>query len=175
MSAEKPLMLWFEDEARFGRINNLSRCWVLRHDRPVVTRQMIREYVYAYTAVCPYTGDAFSIISPVNNTDAMNTFLQLLTAQYHEYNIIMVLDGAGWHTSHTLKIPPNISLLHLPPYSPELNPVEHIWDYIREQKGFNNHTFDTIEQVEERLEYALKEISNENDKIKSHCNFHWIN
>ncbi len=175
MTAEKPLMLWFEDEARFGRINNLSRCWVMGKDRPVVTRQMIREYVYAYTAVCPATGNTFSIISPSNNTNAMNVFLQLLANQYNEYNIIMVLDGAGWHTSHALEIPANISLLHLPPYSPELNPVEHIWDYIREQKGFNNHTFDSIEQVEDHLSIALKEISTENDKMKSLCHFKWIN
>lgn len=175
MSTEKPLMLWFEDEARFGRINNLSRCWVVRTDRPVVTKQMIREYVYAYTGVCPFTGNTFSIISPSNNTCAMNVFLELLSAEYREYNIVMVLDGAGWHTSHALRIPANINLLHLPPYSPELNPVEHIWDYIREQKGFNNHAFDTIEQVEDHLELALKEIANENSKMKSLCNFHWIN
>lgn len=105
----------------------------------------------------------------------MNVFLELLSAEYSEYNIVMVLDGAGWHTSHTLKIPANINLLHLPPYSPELNPVEHIWDYIREQKGFNNRTFDTIEQVEDQLERALKEIANENIKMKSLCNFSWIN
>lgn len=85
----------------------------------------------------------------------MNVFLELLSAEYNEYNIVMVLDGTGWHTSHSLKIPANIKLFHLPPYSPELNPVEHIWDYIREQKGFNNNTFDTIEQVEVHLEKAL--------------------
>lgn len=175
MSGEKPLMLWFEDEARFGRINNVSRCWSLRQKRPTVTKQMIREYTYAYTAVCPSTGSTFSIISPVNNTEAMNVFLALLSAEYSQHKIVMVLDGAGWHTSGMLEVPANISLLHLPPYSPELNPVEHIWDYVREQKGFNNHTFDTIEQVEDKLQSALKEISEENSKMKSLCNFHWLN
>jgi transposase len=136
---------------------------------------MIREYTYAYTAVCPSTGDTYSIISPVNNTDAMNVFLELLACQYQQYNIILVLDGAGWHTSHGLRIPDNICLLHLPPYSPELNPVEHIWDYIREQKGFNNHTFESITAVENQLEIALKKITKEKQIIKSLCNFSWLN
>jgi transposase len=174
MKTEQPILLWFEDEARFGRINNLSRCWIDRKNRPVVTQQMIREYTYAYTAVCPSTGHTCSIISPVNNTDAMNVFLELLSAQYARHNIILILDGAGWHTSRGLTIPENICLLLLPPYSPELNPVEHIWDYIREQKGFNNNTFETITHVEDRLEAALKQISQENQVIKSLCNFSWL-
>ncbi|WP_165813831.1 IS630 family transposase [Terrimonas sp.] len=167
-------MLWFEDEARFGRINNLSRCWVSTGQRAVVTQQLIREYTYAYTAVCPANGQCFSIISPVNNTDAMNIFLDQLSQKYSIHNLIIILDGAGWHTSKSLKIPANIALLRLPPYSPELNPVEHLWDYIREQKGFNNHTFNSLKHVEDQLELALKQIANENDIIKSLCNFSWI-
>jgi transposase len=166
--------LWFEDEARFGRINNLSRCWVAAGHRAIVTQQMVREYTYAYTAVCPSTGDSCSIISPVNNTEAMNVFLDLLSEQNQHCNIVLVLDGAGWHISHSLKVPGNIALLHLPPYSPELNPVEHIWDYIREQKGFNNHTFDTLTHVEDQLEAALKQIKFEDQLIKSLCNFSWL-
>lgn len=168
------MLLWFEDEARFGRINNLSRCWVQGKERAVVTQQLIREYTYAYTAVCPGTGDCYSIISPVNNTDAMNVFLKLLAQKYADYNLIMILDGAGWHTSKSLNIPENIVLLRLPPYSPELNPVEHIWDYIREQKGFNNHTFNSLKQVEDHLQRVLLEITNEQHIIKSLCNFSWI-
>lgn len=167
-------MLWFEDEARFGRINNLSRCWVCPGQRAIVTQQLIREYTYAYTAVCPCSGECYSIISPVNNTEAMNVFLQLLSQKYSSYNLVIVLDGAGWHTSKFLQIPQNIVLVRLPPYSPELNPVEHIWDYIREQKGFNNHTFNSMQQVEKRLEAALLEIANEHNIIKSLCNFSWL-
>ncbi len=136
---------------------------------------MIREYTYAYTAVCPATGDTCSIISPVNNTEAMNVFLRILSQQYADYNIILILDGAGWHISKSLIIPENIQLSVLPPYSPELNPVEHIWDYIREQKEFNNDTFDSIDSVEKHLADVLRQISHENDTIRSLCNFHWLN
>ena len=152
----------------------MSRCWIDGKNRPVVTQQMIREYTYAYTAVCPSTGHTCSIISPVNNTEAMNVFLDLLSIQNNGHNVILILDGAGWHTSHALHIPENICLLFLPPYSPELNPVEHIWDYIREQKGFNNCTFESISHVEDNLEAALKQISQETKIIKSLCNFSWL-
>ena len=71
----RPVKLFFEDEARFGRINIVSRCWVPKATRAIVTQQMVREYIYAYTTVCPETGENYSIISPVNNTEAMNVFL----------------------------------------------------------------------------------------------------
>lgn len=86
----------------------------------------------------------------------------------------MCFDGAGWHISNTLQLPQNIQTLLLPPYSPELNPTEHIWDYIREQKKFNNHTFTSIDHVEKQLVKVLKEINNEKDTIKSMCNFKWL-
>jgi len=76
----------------------------------------------------------------------------------------MILDSAGWHRSKALRIPENIFLIHLPPYSPELNPVEHIWDYLREQKRFNNHSFKSLNDVESRLMIALKEINQEMKK-----------
>ena len=146
-----------------------------RKDRAIVTQQIIREYIYAYTTVCPATGETFSIISPQNDTTAMTVFLKLLSDNFNDYNMAIVLDSAGWHRSKTLPIPENIFLIHLPPYSPELNPVEHIWDYIREQKGFNNHSFNSLGDVELQLMMALKEINQENEKIKSLCYFSWLN
>jgi transposase len=86
----------------------------------------------------------------------------------------MCLDGAGWHTSHSLKLPQNIQLLKLPPYSPELNSTEHIWDYIREQKHFNNYTFKTLDDMEDNLAKALKEINYEHEILQSLCDFNWL-
>ncbi|MBE7170053.1 MAG: transposase [Williamsia sp.] len=105
----------------------------------------------------------------------MNIFLRALGRVYGKYRIILCLDSAGWHTSGTLEVPQDIRLLLLPPYSPQLNPTEHLWDYIREQKGFNNHVFTSIYQVEGQLSKALREINRENDVIKSMCNFSWLN
>ena len=135
---------------------------------------MVREYVYAYTAVCPETGENYSIIAPVTNTGVMNVFLLALSKAYSRYRIVLRLYSAGWHTSRTLELPENVELLLLPPYSPQLNPTEHIWDYIREQKEFNNHVFSSLDQVEDQLAKALKQIHKEQDVIKSMCNFNWL-
>ena len=173
-SDPRPIKLFFEDEARFGRINIIGKCWVAPSTRAIVTQQMIREYIYAYTSVCPETGENYSIISPVNNTEAMNLFLEEFGKSYNHYRIILCLDGAGWHTSKNVKLPEKIQLLKLPPYSPELNPTEHIWDYIREQKKFNNHTFSTLDEVEKQLSKSLREINSELEILKSMCGFSWI-
>lgn len=170
----RPVKLFFEDEARFGRINIVGRCWVAKGSRAVVSQQMVREYIYAYTTVCPETGENYSIISPVNNTWAMNIFLAAFAQAYSHYRIIMCLDGAGWHISKSLTLPENIEFLRLPPYSPELNPTEHIWDYIREQKKFNNYTFKTLDDVENQLSKTLKELNEEKDVLKSLCKFNWL-
>jgi len=170
----RPVKLFFEDEARFGRINKIGNCWVPKGFRAIVSQQLIREYIYAYTCVCPETGENYSIISPVNNTEAMNVFLTLVGEAYWHYRIILCLDGAGWHTSLHVKLPENIQLLALPPYSPELNPTEHIWDYIREQKKFNNHSFASLDDVEKRLSKSLKKLNGEQEILKSMCQYPWI-
>ena len=87
---------------------------------------------------------------------------------------MLCYDGAGWHTSKSLVLPENIQTLLLPPYSPELNPTEHIWDYIREQKKFNNYTFETLDAVEDQLEKSLKELNDEKETMKSMCYFKWL-
>jgi DDE superfamily endonuclease len=153
----------------------VRKCWVYRPDRAIVKQQQIREYVYAFTAACPQTGETFSIISPFCNTEAMNVLLKETSAYYKDYRIIMVMDSAGWHTTKKLELPENITILTLPPYSPQLNPVEHIWDYIREQKEFNNHSFNSLNEAVNQLEKALCDLHEEKSIIKSMCNFNWIN
>ena len=135
---------------------------------------MVREHLYAYTAVCPQTGENYSVIAPVTNIAVMNIFLIALSRAFSQYRIILCLDAAGWHTSGSLEVPENIELLLLPPYSPELNPTEHIWDYIREQKGFNNHVFSSLEQVEDQLARALRQIHKEKNAIKSMYYSKWL-
>lgn len=135
---------------------------------------MVREYIYAYIAVCPETGESTSLIMPYANTECMNIFLEEMNKEYGNYRIIMAMDKAGWHRSKDLKKPENIAFWYIPPYSPELNPVEHIWDYIREQKGFNNRTFTTITEVEDWLEQSLFEISNDVKIVRSITNFKWL-
>lgn len=166
--------MFFQDEGRFGRINNIKKCWVPKLQRAIIGQQMVREYTYAYTTVCPQTGENFSLILPYANTHAMNVFLNETSRNFSKYKIIMVMDKAGWHRSRDLSIPENIVLWFLPPYSPELNPVENLWKYIRGQKGFNNQTFQSLDDVEDQLCIALKEMSQEKNKVKSITLFNWI-
>ena len=85
----------------------------------------------------------------------------------------MVLDGAGWHKSKSMTIPDNIRLLSLPPYSPELNPVEHLWDELRE-KHFHNRAFDSLHALENQLVEALRQLENSGERVKSICNWAWV-
>lgn len=166
-------MLFFEDEGRFGRINNLRHCWVPKNHLPAAARQMIREYIYVFSSVCPQTGELYSLIFPVCNTDTMQLFLDGLSKQYIHYRIIVLVDKAGWHTSLKLCIPENISLWNLPPYSPELNPVELIWRELR-KCYFNNQHFEDLDALENKLVKSLKDFAKDVEAIKQLTNFNWL-
>lgn len=111
----------FQDEAGFGRINKPRYCWCPKGFRPVVPCHHIREYRYVYGAVEPKTGENFFLIMPRCNTIGMNVFLEQLSKEYPDDYIILVFDGAIWHKSNGLVIPKNIEILHIPPYTPEMN------------------------------------------------------
>lgn len=132
---------------------------------PQVARQMIRDYIYAYSAIAPATGDCYSMIAPFCNTEAMNCFLSHLTKQYKQYRIVLILDKAGWHVSRKIHLPENLLLLHLPAYSPELNPVELLWREIR-RKYFHNKIFNSLDEVEDTLSDALFAYHRNSDSVK---------
>lgn len=160
-----PIRLYFQDEARFGRINTLQKCWCLKGIIPSVKQQLIREYSYLYTAVCPETGKTCSLVMPFVNIDAMDIFLKTLSEQQSKERIILCMDKAGWHTTKQLKIPENIILWFLPPYSPELNPVELIWRELR-TKYFNNKTFESLDSVEEHLSKSILDFTKNEREIQ---------
>jgi transposase len=170
---QRSIRLMFQDEARFGRINEPSRCWAPEGIRPNVPCQIIREYTYAYAAVSPHDGVMDSLILPEVNSEAMSVFLAEVSARHADELILMVIDGAGWHRALDLRIPDNISIIQLPPYSPELNPAEHIWDEIRE-KWFKNKVFKDLDAVEDNLVNALLDLENDVNRVLSITNFNWI-
>ena len=163
----------FQDEARFGRINGPKRCWEPKGTRPTAFCQVVREYTYAYAAVSPLDGVMDSLIIPFVDSEAMSLFLNEVSKRHKDEFIIMFLDGAGWHKSNEVKIPDNIKLEKLPPYSPELNPAEHLWEEIRE-KWFANTAFKDMNSVEDQLEIALFNLENNTEKVKSTTGFDWI-
>ncbi|HFI0337434.1 TPA: IS630 family transposase, partial [Streptococcus suis] len=118
----------------------------------------IREYRYCYGAVDAHTGDSFFIIAGGCNSDWMNEFLRQLSAAYPEDYIILVMDNAIWHKSQTLNIPKNIEFTFIPPYTPEMNPIEQVWAEIR-KLGFKNKVFRTLNEVIDKLEEVIQTLT----------------
>lgn len=166
--------LLFQDEGRFGRISDKRRCWAPLPSRPLVGQQVIREYVYALTAVSPIDGRIISLVMPWADAETMSVFLSHVSEEFADDFCFMVLDGAGWHRANDLRIPPNISLIQLPPYSPELNPVEHIWSHLREHT-FGNSTFETLDEVVDQLCLGLHDLYKRPELVHSMTCFDWIN
>lgn len=171
---EKYVRILFQDEARFGRISDHRRCWAPLPIRPIVGRQVIREYLYAFMAVCPFDGYSASLILPWSDAYTMSVFLSHTATTFENDYCIMFLDGAAWHRALDLKIPQNIRIEFLPSYSPELNPVEHIWEYLRENY-FGNIALPDLDAVENRLCNGLRNIIFNPDLVKSLTNFSWMN
>lgn len=163
----------FEDEGRFGRISDPSSCWAPRGMRPIVHKQMVREYTYAYAAVDPQNGEVDSLILPNMYATTMSVFLRELSGRHPDCYILLVMDGAPCHRAGDLKIPDNIRIAELPPYSPELNPAEHLWDAMRED-GFKNVTFKSMSAVEQAMVTALLSLEKNAERIKSLTGFDWI-
>jgi hypothetical protein len=135
------------DEARVGQQGTLTRVWAKRGTRPRAVRDRRYTWTYLFGAVCPERGVGAAVVLPTVNVDAMNLHLaeigKQVTAGAHA---VLVLDQAGWHTSPKLRVPENISLLQLPAYAPELNPVENLWEFLRQNLLSHRvwHSYDAI-------------------------------
>ena len=165
--------LMFQDEARFGRMVRIRRCWAPAPQRPVVNNGYEREFQYVYGAVSPLEGELDWRIGPVMNTEAMGVFLAQVSAAHPEDFIVMVVDGASSHVAKALVVPENIRLHRLPGYSPELNPQEHLWDELRE-KEFPNRVFADMAGVVRTLETGLPRLAADHDRVRSICAWPWI-
>lgn len=163
----------FQDEARFGRISDARHCWCPRPKRPLCQAMVTQQYTYAYAAVSVADGQVDSLILPYVNGACMQLFIDEVAARHPHERIVMVVDGAGWHRSGALTLPDNLRLLFLPPYAPELNPVEHLWDELRE-KHFHNRVFDSLEALEDHLEAALCNLENDIERVHSIVAWPWI-
>jgi transposase len=161
--------VFWEDEARFGQQGTITRVWAPTGSRPRAVRQTQYDYLWVIGAVCPETGQAEGLLSPRLNTDVMNIFLEqfsrTLSADEHA---VMVWDGAGFHRAKHLKVPENVTLVELPPYSPELNPIENLWHFLKSHH-WSNRTYDDFEHLTEAADQAWKKVCLNKETIETVC------
>jgi transposase len=129
---EQTVEVWFQDEARIGQQGTLTTVWAEKGSRPTAVKQTQYEWLYLFAAVKPMTGASSAMLAPTVNTAYMNEHLRFISREAGpDKHVVLVLDQGGWHIAKALQVPDNITLLPLPPYSPELNPVERVWAYLR--------------------------------------------
>ena len=168
-----PLRLMFQDEARFGRMSDPRSCWAPAPHRPIVNLALVREFRYEYAAVSPWDGALDVMTAEKMNTENMSRFLQQVSEAHKEEFIVMVVDGASSHRSKELEIPKNMSFIRLPPYSPELNPAEQIWNVLR-RNYFANRVFDTLDAATAQAEFGLTKMATNQLATRQLTNWPWI-
>ena len=166
---DREVQVFFQDETRFGQQGSLTRVWAPTGSRPRAVRQTEYQYVYVLGAVCPETGQAEAIIAPRVDTDIINRFLeQLSQALPPSVHALLVCDGAGYHRAKALQVPANVSLLLLPPYSPELNPIENLWHYLKSHY-WSNRAYEDYDDLFEAAADAWCRVCLEPSHIRSIC------
>jgi len=159
------VLLYFQDEARIGQKGMLSRIWARKGKRPRIPRDYRYGYVYLFSAACPETGHAVGHVCDKANAREMNRHLRDVGKELPEgKHAVMILDGAGWHRSKDLEIPSNVSLLRLPPYSPELNPIETLFAVLK-HGHFANRVFESAEHVRETVIQVWNTFTRKTDEI----------
>jgi len=159
----------FFDEGRFGLRSTTMRIWSERGKRTLVKVQQGFKNFYGYSAVCPFDGDSFSLILPGVNTEFMNLYLTELST-YIEKKIILIMDGAGWHRSNELMNFKNIQIIILPAYSPELNPVEKLWEWLKKE-CCHNYVYESLDVMMDAVCEEFKKLDMIALKRLCNCNY----
>ena len=165
---------YFQDEARFGQKGTITRVWARRGSRPRAVRQTGFSSLYVLAAVCAATGAMSALIMPELNTAVVNLFLEQFSRELPVgVHAVLIWDGAGFHTGEGLVVPANVSLIQLPPYAPELNPVENLWHYLRAHHWSNrpDRDYDALQAEAVR---SLDIVREDTETIKTVCNATYI-
>lgn len=147
IAARKPIEIWFQDEARIGQKNGLVRQWARRSTRPRQPADQRYESAYLFGAICPARGVGAGLALPFADTEAMQLHIDEIARHIAKgAHAVLLLDRAGWHTTRALTWPKNITPVLLPSRSPELNPVEHVWQFLR-ANFLSNQVFETYDEI----------------------------
>jgi transposase len=166
---DKRIVTYFQDEARFGQQGTLARGWAPKGKRFTAVRQTKYDWLYVLATACPETGHAVGMLSPYINVPIINRFLQQFAETLDDdVHAVMIWDQAGFHTGNDLKVPGNITLVPLPPYSPELNPMENLWHYLRSHY-WANRAFEDYAALEDAAITAWQQAAMNRETIQSVC------
>lgn len=167
------LEVWFQDEARAGQKGSTTHLWAERGTRPRVLRDHRFKSAWIFGAVCPARDLGVGLVFPKANAAAMEAHLQEISRHVAPgAHAILIVDGAGWHTAKDLAVPANITLVTLPPYSPELNPTETVWEFLRENY-LSHKVYDTLDSVIDACCRAWNALANEVGRFRSICTRKW--
>ena len=164
-------LVFFYDEARFGLQPQIARQWALRGKSVSAPIKTGYSNFYLYAAVDPKGGESFILELPRVDTEVINIFLKELSETYSEKNILLIWDQAGYHKAKDLLIPANITIAPLPPYSPELNPAERLWRWLR-RHVCRNRLFKSLDEQADALAQAIKTLTAK--QIASMCNCNYL-
>lgn len=169
------VQIWFQDEARFGQRNTTTRIWAEKGTRPLAIQQQQFESAYLFGAVCVNTGEAEAIVSPLSNMEAMQKHLALISsATPCGKHAVIIMDQASWHQSYLADEFKNLTIIHIPPYSPELNPIEQVWSWLR-QHEIANRCFNSYEDIVDKLCNAWNRFCEDKNRVISLCFRDWVN
>lgn len=169
----KDVELYFQDETRIGQQGSTTRIWAPKGTRPRVVRQKQFISTNIFGAICPAQDKGFALVLPDKDSPTMELFLEEFSKSISlGKHAVLVVDQAGWHKSLDLKIPINISFVFLPPYSPELNPIEQLWQQFK-QGWFSNRCFEDYEEIVDIAVEAWNAFTSLPGAIKKLCSRNW--
>lgn len=163
--------MFFFDESRFGTHSKIGHGWFKKGARTTVDVKLGFENFYLYSAINSSRGEDFTMIVSKVNCDCLNAYLDEFSKYLGKRKVLFVLDGAAWHKAGKLKKRQNIEFVYLPPYSPELNPVERFWEYLK-GNTIKNKAFDTLACLEEEISSFIRGITT--DVVSSVCHVNYL-
>jgi transposase len=167
--------IWLQDEARFGQQNTTTHLWAKRGSRPLAVKQQQFEYAYLFGAVCVTNGASEAMIVPYVNKEIMHSHLQQISDKTtSDRHAVIIMDGAGWHGEELAEDFKNLSIIKLPPYSPELNPIEQVWSWLR-QHHLANRCFNGYEAIVDAVSDAWNDFVSDSKRVMKMCTRDWMN
>jgi transposase len=171
--ADRRVRVWVEDEHRYGLISVVRRCWTLRGHRPTAPYQTKYQWGYVSGAAEVVCGQVEFLYLPTVSLDGSLIFLHQLVATDPQAIHIVLWDQAGFHfKADDPRLPASVRLVPLPPYSPELNPMESLWDQVKRRVA--NEVWDTLEAIEAAITEVLESLWQSVQPVRSLLGDTWL-